>query len=147
MQREVLRWHEHARFVVSEMRAVGTTDVRGGARQDASELSGKRVLCVSGVGNPESFAANVRVLGARVAARVEMGDHHDWTPADVKAVAARAAEVAAEVVVTTSKDAVKLASLAWPESAPPLRVLEMEAVVTDGADAWGKLIDEALARA
>jgi tetraacyldisaccharide 4'-kinase len=144
---EVLRWNAHARFVVSEMRCVATTDVRGGGRAEPSELAGKRVLCVSGVGNPDAFAANVRMLGARVAAAVDFDDHHDWTQDDVKAVVARAREVAAEAVVTTSKDAVKLAALSWPESAPPVRVLEVEATITGDTAAWGKLLDEALARA
>lgn len=144
---EVLRWNEHARFVVSEMRMTALADVHGGNHSDPSELAGKRVVCVSGIGNPEAFAANVRTLGARVAAHCVFGDHHAWTAADVASVAARAAEVAGEVVVATSKDAVKLAALAWPASAPPLRVLEIEAVITDGAALWKSLIDEALTAA
>lgn len=144
---EVRRWNEHALFVESAMRCTATTDVHGGSPGAPSELDGKRVLCASGVGNPGAFAANVRTLGARVAAHVEMPDHHRWTQADVKAVAAKAAEVAAEVVVTTSKDAVKLAALAWPGPAPPLRVLEIDAEITSGQDVWKKLLDEAIARA
>jgi tetraacyldisaccharide 4'-kinase len=143
---EVLRWNEHARFVVSEMRCTGTADVRGGDRAPASDLKGKRVLCTSGIGNPAAFAASVRATGARVVAHVEFDDHHAWTPADLKVVSARAAELSAEAIVTTSKDAVKLASLAWPGSAPAVRVLEIEAAVTSDAEAWKKLIDEALAR-
>ncbi|MCE9635494.1 MAG: tetraacyldisaccharide 4'-kinase [Planctomycetes bacterium] len=143
---EILRWNEHARIVVSEMKCATTSDVNGGSTTDATELAGKRVLCVSGIGNPDAFEANVRTTGARVGAHVEMDDHHAWTAADVKSVAARASEVAAEVVVTTSKDAVKLAALAWPQSAPPLRILDVKAVITGDADVWTRLIDEALAR-
>jgi tetraacyldisaccharide 4'-kinase len=144
---EVLRWNEHARFVVSEMRLSGTTNVEGGEPADASELAGKRVFCASGVGNPAAFAANVRTTGARVVGRMDFDDHHDWTEADVKAVCARATELAAEVVVTTAKDAVKLQSADWGRSAPAVRVLEVEASVrADDAALWGKLIDEALTR-
>lgn len=147
IQAEILRWNEHARFVVSEMRVTGTTDVRGADRADASDLAGKRALCVSGIGNPAAFASTVRTLGARVVGHTEFGDHHDWTAADVKAVVKRASDAAAEVVLTTSKDAVKLADLAWPASAPPVRVVEISAAITSGAEAWSKMIDEALAKA
>jgi tetraacyldisaccharide 4'-kinase len=144
IKREILRWNEHARIVLSEMRYPRTTDVHGQSPAAATELSGRRALCVSGVGNPDAFEAGVRTLGARTTGSVRMGDHHDWTQDDVKAAAARARETAAEVVVTTAKDAVKLAGLTWPSEAPPLRVLEVEAAVTEGADLWKKLLDEAL---
>jgi len=147
IRREVLRWNEHARIVVSEMRFTALCDVRGAAAGAPSDLAGKRVLCVSGVGNPDAFAAGVRTLGARVAGRADFGDHHAYEAADVAAIAARASELAAEVVVATEKDAVKLASLDWPAAAPPLRVLRVEAVVTEGADLWKTLLDEALAPA
>jgi len=145
LKAEVLRWNPYATFVTSEMRATALTDVNGGSKASPSELSGRRVLCVSGVGNPDAFAADVRLQGARVSGQMDFDDHHAWTQADVAAVVARAKELAAEIVVTTSKDAVKLASLRWPDDAPPLRVLEVEAAITDGAETWAKLIDEALA--
>lgn len=144
---EVLRWNEHARIVTSEMRVTGTTSVDGTSCGAASDLRGMRVLCASGIGNPDAFSSNVRTTGARVAGEVVLGDHHDWTAADVKLVAARAREVAAETVVTTAKDAVKLAALAWPAGAPPLRVLHIEAAITGDATAWNAMLDEALARA
>ena len=147
IRREVLRWNEHARIVVSEMRITGMADVRGKPAGAPSSLDGKRVLCVAGIGNPDAFAANVRTLGARVSGRMDMGDHHAWTQADVAAVVAKARELAAEVVVTTEKDAVKLAALAWPEGAPPLRSLAVEAVVTGESDLWKRLLDEAIAPA
>lgn len=147
IRREVLRWNEHARIVVTEMRFTGLTDASGKPAGAPSDLDGKRVLCVSGVGNPDAFAAGVRTLGARVAGRADFDDHHEYSQSDVAAIASRAREVAAEVVVTTAKDAVKLAALAWPGDAPPLRVLGVAAVVTGENALWTKLLDEALAAA
>jgi tetraacyldisaccharide 4'-kinase len=143
----VLEHNPHARILVSEMRFSRTTDVSGGAAGSPSEVAGKRVCCASGIGNPDAFERGVRVLGGRVLAHVEMADHHAWTAADVKALAAKAREVGAEIVVTTAKDAVKLAEHAWPSDAPALRVLELDAAIVgaDGAELFAKLLDEALA--
>jgi tetraacyldisaccharide 4'-kinase len=147
IRREVLRHNEHARIVVSEMRCTATADVSGAHRGEASELAGKRVLCASGIGNPAAFAADVRTLGARVVGHVEFADHHDWTAADLAGVLARARAVAAETVLVTQKDAVKLTPLPWPSDAPPLRVLHIEVAITEGTELWTRLLDEALAAA
>jgi tetraacyldisaccharide 4'-kinase len=142
---EVLKHHPYAKIVVSEMRVKGLTDVTGAAAGDASQLEGAHVLLASGIGNPAAFARNVRATGARVRDHVEMGDHHAWTAAEAKSLAAKAKTLGAAFVVTTSKDAVKLAALSWPADAPPLRVLGIEVAITDGADLWKALLDEALA--
>lgn len=147
IRREVLRHNEHARIVVSEMRCTHTTDAAGAHRADASDLAGKRVLLASGIGNPAAFAGNVRSLGARVVGHVEYADHHDWAAEDVAAVLAQASALAAEAVVVTGKDAVKLVALPWPAAAPPLRVLELEVAITEGTELWTRLLDEALASA
>lgn len=142
---EILRWNAHARIVVSEMTFTKLSDVEGRPAGAPSDLAGRRVLCVSGIGNPAAFAAGVRTLGARTVGNVELDDHHAWTQADVPSVVGRARELAAEFVVTTVKDAVKLAALSWPADAPPLRVLEVEAKITGEGALWTKLLDEALA--
>lgn len=143
---EILRHNEHAKVVVSEMRLTRLTDAAGAAQGDATSLAGRRVLLASGIGNPDALARNVRATGARVVAHEERGDHHDWTPADAAALVARARELAAEMVVTTSKDAVKLADLDWPADDLPLRAVEVEVHVTEGADVLDKLLSEALKR-
>jgi len=42
---------------------------------------------------------------------VAYADHHDYTSHDIERLTARAAELQAELIVTTEKDACKLASL------------------------------------
>lgn len=145
IQAEVLTHNPYAKFVVSEMRAKAVRDVHGPAIAAPASLDGQHVVLASGVGNPESFARNVRSLGARVRDHVERGDHHDWTAAEVKDLVKRANAVTASCVLTTAKDAVKLAAHAWPQGAPPLRALDIEVILTQGADVWKALLDEALA--
>jgi tetraacyldisaccharide 4'-kinase len=142
---EVLRHNEYATFVVTQMQFKRLTDIDGGAQGDVASLAGKRVVAASGIGNPESFVRGLRASGARVGAHVEHDDHHDWTQADVDALAAEATRTSAEVVVTTVKDAVKIARLSWPAGAPALRVVEVAVNVVEGDGILVKLVKEALA--
>jgi tetraacyldisaccharide 4'-kinase len=101
-------------------------------------------VLASGIGNPEAFARGVRTLGARVVHHETATDHHAWTQTELDALARRAGELSATHVLTTEKDAVKLAELAWPEDAPPLRAIGVEVAITDGEDAWNALLAEVL---
>jgi tetraacyldisaccharide 4'-kinase len=146
LKQEILAHNEHAKIVVSEMRLTQVTDAAGAKQGDAASLSGKRVLLASGIGNPDAFARNVRATGARVAAHAERGDHHEWTAEDVAELVRAARAQAAEMVLTTVKDAVKLAALDWPADDVPLRAVDVEVHVTEGEDVLDQLLDEALAR-
>ncbi len=147
---EILRWNEHAKIVVSEMKASGLTDADGSvaskAAGDVGSLRGKRVVLASGIGNPDAFARTARRLGARVVAHEERGDHYAWTASDVAGLASTASAQDAEIVLTTEKDAVKLARHPWPDAAPSLRALQIDVAITDGADTWNAFLDEALAK-
>ena len=82
-----------------------------GTSQALSWSKGKTALLCSGVGHAESFRSLVERMGIRVLDEVAYADHHDYTSHDVERLRARAAELQAELIVTTEKDACKLASL------------------------------------
>jgi tetraacyldisaccharide 4'-kinase len=145
IQAGVRKHNPYAKFVVTEMKPVAFRDVFKGGTCEPSSLDGHQVLLASGVGNPESFVRDVRRLGARVREHVEKRDHHDWTQAEVTDLARKAKTLGVQSVVTTAKDAVKLAALTWPADAPPLGALDIEVSITGGADVWKALLDEALA--
>lgn len=142
---EILKHNPYAKFVVSEMRPVAVRDAHGGGTADPASLKDQQVLLASGIGNPDAFARDVRLCGARVRDHVVMGDHHAWTEAEAAALAAQAKALSVHRVLTTSKDAVKLEALAWPAGAPALSVLDVEIALIEGADVWKALLDEALA--
>ena len=73
----------------------------------AAGLRGKRFLAFAGIGRPEKFFATLRHVGAEVAGEAPFGDHRPYTPADLKALAARAEALDARLV-TTEKDAARL---------------------------------------
>ena len=96
---------------------------------DLATLRGKTVLATAAIGDPRAFAAQLTEAGARVEIAAER-DHHAYSAADAVGLARRAA--AADIVVCTLKDAVKLGPV-WPREAPPLWYLSQRVVVESGA--------------
>jgi len=111
-----------------------------GETHDPDWIGGRGAVAFSGVGNPAAFERAVAGLGANLLGTVRFGDHHRYTAADAARLAARAAELGAELAVTTQKDAVKLRDL-WPQSAL-LAWLRIEMQVTSGGDALKTLLRE-----
>ena len=77
----------------------------------AEAIEGERVALVSGIANPNSFAATAESLGAEVVARLDLADHAGYGPAERDAIDAMMRSSGAEVVLTTEKDAAKLRAL------------------------------------
>lgn len=108
-------------------------DVRTGAERPVSWLAGRRVLAVSGLGNPMAFERTLRDLGARPGACLRFPDHHAYPAADLERVCAAARDGEVEAAVTTLKDAVKWASL--PADPVPALALEVRLRFTGGEEA------------
>ena len=85
-----------------------------GASQPLSWSKGKTALLCSGVGHAGSFRSLVERIGIRILDEVVYADHHAYTSQDVDRLSARATELQAELVLTTEKDACKLAALLQP---------------------------------
>ena len=85
-----------------------------GASQPLSWSKGKTALLCSGVGHAGSFRSLVERIGIKVLDEVVYVDHHAYTSQDVEQLRAKATELQAELVVTTEKDACKLAALLQP---------------------------------
>ena len=88
--------------------------VMTGVSKPISWSKGKTALLCSGVGHAGSFRALVERIGIRILDEVAYVDHHAYTSQDVERLRARAAELKAELVVTTEKDVCKLATLLQP---------------------------------
>ena len=88
--------------------------LRSGTPHPAAVVRGRRVVAAAGIGDPESFAAQLEQLGARVEL-LAYQDHHPYPQSDVERLVRASAE--ADYVVITEKDAVKLRGR-WPREAP-----------------------------
>ncbi len=105
----------------------------------AAALSGKRLLAFAGIGRPEKFFATLEALGAIVAERVSLPDHHRFGAGEIEALLARAARDGL-MPVTTEKDAARLRSvLPAPDLARRLAVLPVT-LAFDDADAVRALL-------
>ena len=89
-------------------------------------LNGKRIAAFSGLGDNKSFFNLLKDLGANVVRATPFQDHYRYTQADLNRCCSSWADV--DCVVTTEKDAVKLALLDIPEG---LFFLSIEAVIEE----------------
>jgi tetraacyldisaccharide 4'-kinase len=88
--------------------------VTTGTSQPLSWSKGKTALLCSGVGHSGSFRSLVERIGITILEEVSYADHHAYTSQEVERLSTRAAQLRAELVVTTEKDACKLAALLQP---------------------------------
>lgn len=103
--------------------------VGGSERKPVSSLRGVPVLAISAIGAPRAFEGQLADLGAAVESAA-FADHHAFTDAEVRALAARAG--ARDMAVCTLKDAVKLEGR-WPRQAPALWYLSQAVTIERGA--------------
>jgi len=71
-------------------------------------------LAFCGIARPEQFFAGLESGGVRIAARRAFRDHHRYTASDLVHLTAEAYAAGAAVLLTTEKDAVRLAHLPAP---------------------------------
>ena len=80
------------------------------------ELKGKSVLLVTGVANPEGVKRTVSRLGVNVKGTIQRLDHHRYYLVDVMRIVAKAEQLEVDTILTTRKDAVKLAQFVQQDS-------------------------------
>jgi tetraacyldisaccharide 4'-kinase len=71
-----------------------------------SSLRGKRVFAFAGLADNDQFFASLRDAGVKLVATRSFPDHHRY--ANIESIKRDAADVKADAIVTTEKDAVKL---------------------------------------
>ena len=131
-----------ARFEVDDL-----TDLGSGARYPVAALAGRSVLAFAGIAEPGGLARLLSVHGAPPRDLVAFPDHHPYDVADLRALAARAAAVGADLLITTEKDAVRIP----PRGADfPTWALGVRLTLDEGVERWSatldRRVDEALAR-
>jgi tetraacyldisaccharide 4'-kinase len=95
------------------------------------------VLAFCGIARPEQFFAGLREAGADVAATEVFRDHHRYTQADLVRLAAKASRSGASALITTEKDAVRLAGI---KSALPVITAGLRTEIEDESAAMNWLI-------
>lgn len=96
-------------------------------------LKNLRVLAFSGIANPLSFKTTLLSLGCRLSDFIIFPDHHPYSAADLARINRRVAGSGPDVIVTTTKDAVRL-SERLDAFDKPLKVVEIGIEIEDGKD-------------
>lgn len=110
-----------SRVAIACLEISGLAGLRSRTPVPRDAIAGRRVLASCGIGDPESFAFQLRHLGAEVTLRT-WRNHHAYRPADIRAVLSAGRWF--DYVVVTAKDAVKLRRL-WPAGRPEPLVAEL----------------------
>ncbi len=117
--------------------------------RDFTTLSGRmagapdraaRVFLIAAIARPAAFARTVRDAGYTIVGSRWLPDHHPYEAADIRTLAAAVREAKADLVITTEKDAVKLAGTEsqWPCG---IRALRVEIAFQDDGD---RIVTEAV---
>jgi len=96
---------------ITDFAPSAVVQVGGSTSVEPSVLKGERVLAVSGIGNPESFRWLLAAVGATVVDHCVFADHHAYSQDDLGRIRRSAAQAGVDRIVSTEKDAVKLAQL------------------------------------
>lgn len=107
------------------------------------DLNGKKVLAVSGLGDPAGFEATIAETGARIAGHLRYPDHHDYSTAEFNDIKNEFDKTGAELVLTTEKDMLKLTALADVTALPLASLVIGFHPSTGGEQALLRLINRA----
>jgi len=112
---------------------------------DLTILKNARVLAVSSIGNPWSFAESVRTLGAEVLDHLRFPNHAKYRHRALSRIADAARQLCCEAIITTEKDAVRLPS--HIDCGCPIWVLSIRFRIVEGAASFLDLLDALVTRA
>jgi len=101
-------------------------------RVPLSWLNGRTVTSLSGIAVPQSFENSLRAMGAKVIHCERYADHHRYDAQEIIDAVNRAADLKADALLTTEKDAVRFPRL---ESTPvPVYYLRVDIELLSGAE-------------
>jgi tetraacyldisaccharide 4'-kinase len=91
-------------------RTIGAPRSVGGDRDSVVVPSNSRVFVVTGIARPDRFISDILSVGWDVCGSIEFRDHYRFAPRDIRRIAAEAKATGSMIILTTEKDAVRLAA-------------------------------------
>ena len=104
---EIRRYNATAEIVECNHAPKVLKDVWSREEYPLDWLSGKTVCTLSGIASPKGFENSLRHLGAKVVWCERYADHHRYDSSEVLYALNRTADMGADALVTTEKDAVR----------------------------------------
>jgi tetraacyldisaccharide-1-P 4'-kinase len=91
-------------------RTIGAPRRVAGDRDSVVVPANSRVFVVTGIARPDRFISDILSVGWDVCGSIEFRDHHRFAPRDIRRIAAEAKATGSMIILTTEKDAVRLAA-------------------------------------
>ncbi len=113
---------------------------------EEGSLEGKRAVLFAGIGQTRAFVTTVRALGVEVVAHRWWPDHHHYRRREVDTLLEQDRFPPHDLILTTEKDAVKLAELGGLDGAQISVVKVAIDFVDDGGTMLQTLLDRTLER-
>jgi tetraacyldisaccharide 4'-kinase len=140
LKSEIERLSKGRPVFLSRMKIDGWRNLSGSPSTD--ELKSAPVAAFCGVGNPESFFAQLRRDGYTLCHTRVFPDHHYYTHEEINTLISQSSQRGAHALLTTAKDEVKLRSLRCEMACYVVDV----AIEIEGESEFLDLIDDAIGK-
>ena len=139
VREEVRRLNPTAEIVECNHVPKSLRDVWSREELPLSWLEGKTTCTLSGIASPRGFEDSLRRLGAKVVWCERYADHHRYDASEVLYALNRTADMGADALVTTEKDAVRFPRF----ETTPVRCLYLRIAIEiiSGAESFRSVID------
>ncbi|MBI4578118.1 MAG: tetraacyldisaccharide 4'-kinase [Planctomycetes bacterium] len=139
--RAIREWARDVPIVRAVHEPAGFTDLAG---RSVDKPRATRPGCVAGIARPDAFVRTLAGLGLAPVASTFYPDHHAYSTAEVESLAGWIREQRLDCLLTTEKDAVKLARLNadWP--VPVVCIAVRMRMLANGEAVLDRLIDRML---
>lgn len=120
IQHLLRRYNPHAPVFRARTVPLRWTNANGDTMApDAPGVTKSIAFC--GLGNPQAFWRTLEQHGIRFQEKYDFGDHHRYTPVELRRLMRRALDIGVDTLLTTEKDAVNLC----PETVSIIRPLNL----------------------
>jgi tetraacyldisaccharide 4'-kinase len=107
VKEEIRKYNQKAEIAICNHSPRVLKDVWSREEYPLSWLAGKTVCTLSGIASPKGFENSLRHLGSKVVWCDRYADHHRYDSSEVLYALNRTADMGADALVTTEKDAVR----------------------------------------
>lgn len=132
LRKEIHRLNPTARIIECVHHPLYFEDCFTGERVDLDYLNGRKIAAFSGIAQPESFENSLINLGGNLVYTKRYADHHRFSQQEILNVINRSKIRQAEVILTTQKDAVRIARLDRRDL--PILFMRVEIKIISGAN-------------
>ena len=138
VKEEIRRHNDTAEIVECNHTPKTLKDVWSREEFPLSWLKGKKLCTLSGIASPKGFENSLRALGSKVVWCERYADHHRYDASEVLYALNRSADMGADALVTTEKDAVRFPRL----ETSPVRCLYLRIAIEilAGAESFEDII-------